>query len=56
MFHQNDNLKKIKINREFYEKIKDNLKTDIEIIYVWSHIAKTIILIIINYKKIFIYF
>ena len=38
------------------KKIKDNLKTDIEIIYVWSHIAKTIILIIINYKKIFIYF
>jgi len=34
MFSINYNLKKIKITREFYEKIKDNLETDIEIIYV----------------------
>ena len=34
MFHPNNSLKKIKITREFYEKIKDNLETDIEIIYV----------------------
>ena len=34
MFAKSYNLKKIKITREFYEKIKDDLKTDIEIIYV----------------------
>ena len=34
MFAKSYNLKKIKITREFYEKIKDKLRNDIKIIYV----------------------